>query len=371
MGVLKELDGLKKHNNPDIGTKARRAAIYISRNIDKIHWDIKEREGTVDEQLIDITNENEGTLITNDVYLKVQATLQEVPNNGFSIKSNYDGVYYWDVDLNSDEDNQKLNNIYESNTPPIDMIENQYLIIQNKETGETIEIYRYSEGSLRKVGYGKIKNNYIGTITPRNSEQRCLFDALKNKNISIIYAGGKFGTGKSLLLNNFALEELEKGNIDKIVYVPNNAYVANTIDQGALPGEILEKTIGQLGPLNDLIGIDRIKQMLAYNQLEVVPMGYIRGRSFNNSIVIVNEAQNLTEDHIKLLIARCGDGTRIFFDGDIKQVDSQLFKNKNGLKLLLKLSESKIFSKIFSAVILKKVERSQVAQAADYLDEIS
>lgn len=236
MGVLKELDGLKKHSNPDIGAKARRAAIYISRNINKIHWDIKEREGTVDEQLINITNENEGTLITNDVYLKVQATLREVPNNGFSIKSNYDGVYYWNVDLSSDEDNQKLNDIYESNTPPIDMIENQYLVIQNKETGETIEIYRYSEGSLKKVGYGKIKNNYIGTITPRNSEQRCLFDALKNKNISIIYAGGKFGTGKSLLLNNFALEELEKGNIDKIVYVPNNAYVANTIDQGALPG---------------------------------------------------------------------------------------------------------------------------------------
>ena len=135
--------------------------------------------------------------------------------------------------------------------------------------------------------------------------------------------------------------------------------------------ELLDKTIGQLGPLNDIVGIDRIKQMIAYDELEVVPMSYIRGRSFSDSIVIVNEAQNLTEDHIKLLIARCGEGTRIFFDGDFKQADSQLFKNKNGLKLLLRLSESEKFSKIFATVTLQTVERSLVAQAADYLDEIS
>ena len=104
-------------------------------------------------------------------------------------------------------------------------------------------------------------------------------------------------------------------------------------------------------------------------QLEVVPMAYIRGRSFDDSIIIVNEAQNLTEEHVKLLIARCGKNTRIFFDGDIKQADSQLFRNKNGLKLLLSLRKSPVYSKMFSTVKLNTTERSVTAQAAQFLDE--
>ena len=239
MGVLKELDGLKKHVNHEVASKARRAAIYISRNIDKIHWDIKEREGTVDEQLIDITKENDGMLITNDVYLKVQATLRDVLNDGFSIKTTYNGIYYWTVDLENEKDKIALNDVYEKNKSPINLIENQYLIIKDKATDEVIEIYKMSDGSLKKVGYGKIENDFVKPLTPKNPEQRCLFDALKNKNVSIIYAGGKFGTGKSYLLNNYALEALKKGSIHKIVYIPNNAYVADSLEVGTLPRRII------------------------------------------------------------------------------------------------------------------------------------
>ena len=142
------------------------------------------------------------------------------------------------------------------------------------------------------------------------------------------------------------------------------------MDIGALPGELLAKIEGQIGPLIDLVGIDRVQDMLQNEELEIVPMGFIRGRSFQNSILIINEAQNLTEDHVKLLIARCGEGTRIFFDGDIKQVDNYVFKNKNGLKLLLNLADSEKFSKIFGVVTLDTIERSLVAQASDYLDNI-
>ena len=169
--------------------------------------------------------------------------------------------------------------------------------------------------------------------------------------------------------HHYSYKEIRK----KKFYIDNKIKIQSELnsDIKITQLELLDKTIGQLGPLNDLVGIDRIKQMIAYDQLEVVPMSYIRGRSFSDSIVIVYEAQNLTEDHIKLLIARCGEGTRIFFDGDFKQADSQLFKNKNGLKLLLRLSESEKFAKIFATVTLQTVERSLVAQAADYLDEIS
>ena len=190
----------------------------------------------------------------------------------------------------------------------------EVLFIGVNSKGKIIEIPKYKN---------VIENMWINKIVPLNPEQECLFNALANRDKTIIYAGGNFGVGKSFILNNFALQELERGRIDKIIYVPNNSYTENTTDLGALPGELLEKTVGLIGPLLDLIGIDAINDMTSKNQLEIVPINYIRGRNFKNSIVIVNEAQNLTEDHIKLLIARCGDGTRIFFDGDIKQ-DRQL-----------------------------------------------
>lgn len=95
----------------------------------------------------------------------------------------------------------------------------------------------------------------------------------------------------------------------------------------------------------------------------------MRGRNFEDSIVIVNEAENLTEDHIKLLLARCGKNTKIIWDGDIHQSDSYIFKDKNGLKLLLKLHDSPL-AHLFGTVRLNKIERSEVACAADYLDSI-
>lgn len=133
----------------------------------------------------------------------------------------------------------------------------------------------------------------------------------------------------------------------------------------------MEKIQPSIGPLIDLVGIDQVTRWLQEEKLEIVPVAYIRGRNFDNSIILVSEAENLTEEHIKLLLARCGkEGTRIFFDGDIQQADSSIFKDRNGLKLLLNLHKSSVFSKIFAAVPLIKNERSLIASAADYLDQI-
>lgn len=142
------------------------------------------------------------------------------------------------------------------------------------------------------------------------------------------------------------------------------------MELGFLPGTDIEKVIPSIGPLIDLVGKDFVNQMIMKEELEIVPLAYIRGRSFKDSIIIVNEAQNLTEDHLKLLIARCGENSRIFFDGDIKQADSQLFRNKNGLKLLLNLRKSPIYCYKFATVNLLKTERSATAEACEFLDKI-
>lgn len=386
--VLKELDGLKMHSNPETSFKARRAAVVISHNMNNIYFiDTEEHKKIpVDDKLIEYcTAAPSRVLITNDVYLKVKALIRNIETRGYGGIEEYTGVRTIKLAANEDGYHRDLEYILENHKlldEQHSLREGEYVIIKNLSNpiktkyGDDFEVLFMgvnSKGKIIEIPKYKnvIENMWINKIVPLNPEQECLFNALVNRDKTIIYAGGNFGVGKSFILNNFALQELERGRIDKIIYVPNNSYTENTTDLGALPGELLEKTVGLIGPLLDLIGIDVINDMIDKNQLEIVPINYIRGRNFKNSIVIVNEAQNLTEDHIKLLIARCGDGTRIFFDGDIKQTDSSVFKNKNGLKLLTQLSKSQTFADIFAAVKLITIERSKTANAASYLDEIT
>ena len=88
-------------------------------------------------------------------------------------------------------------------------------------------------------------------------------DALSDRDLTVVYAGGPYGAGKSLLTNNFALQELEKNNIRKIIFIPNNAYVANSMEIGMLPGDSLDKTLPLVGPLLDILGIDEINRLIS------------------------------------------------------------------------------------------------------------
>ena len=331
-----------------------------------------------DEQLLKITKEYDGTLITNDVALKVIAINSDVKTEGYSLEEDYTGVYYLDVNTislsvyNSILASLHENGVYEPEDYTFSI--NEYLIVpppyEDASLG-TYSIFKYNGTKFIPVYIKEIESNWTKKgrpIKPRNIEQACLIDAILDKEVSIIYAGGNYGTGKSFITHHYAINQLEKGAIKKIIYVPNNSYTQNTMDLGALPGTLIDKVQPTLGPLIDIAGLDNVLHWIEQDELEVVPVGYIRGRNFEESIVIVSEAENLTEEHIKLLVARCGDGTRIFFDGDIHQADSAIFKDRNGLKLLLKLHESKEFSSIFSTVQLQKIERSFTAAAADYLD---
>lgn len=168
---------------------------------------------------------------------------------------------------------------------------------------------------------------------------------------------------------NYAFQQLERGKIEKIIYVPNNAFTANSREIGALPGNLLEKEIIHMGSLVDIVGYDEIERRIAEGTLELMPISLARGRNIENSIILVNEAQNLTEEHIKLLIGRVAENTKIIFDGDIHQTDRPIFKNSNGLKLLYKIRFSE-FADLFCSVKLKTVERSRTAQVSDFLDQI-
>lgn len=369
--VLEEIDGLKKNSNPEVAYEARRASHKILKSLGRIHFDLKvDRKISVDDSLIKLAKKKNYILVTNDLNVIIKCSANAVQYQTYDkVETNYTGVKYINAEFDEAFYNSDVEKILDTGVPPIEMRENEFLIIKDQNDKSVCNLI-FKNSKLELLNGHGIKNDFVGKITPRNLEQDCLMELLYNNKVSIIAATGEYGTGKSYILTNFALQQLQKGKIDKIVYVPNNSIVENTRELGTLPGDATDKELVYMGPILDIIGEIRARDMITHGQIEIVPISVMRGRSFNNSIVLINEAQNLTTEHIKLLIARCGENTRIFFDGDVKQSDSFVFKNKSGLKLLLHLSKSPDYAHIFGTVRLNSIERSQTAQASAYLDQL-
>ena len=369
--VLEELDGLKRNANPEVAYQARRASHKIIKGIDNIHFITNvDRNCTVDDSLIALAKKKGYTLVSNDLNVIIKCRAKKVKCQSYDkVETNYTGVKYLTVELDEDLYNETLEEILDKGISPFEMRENEFLIVKDQEGKSLCNLICKSGKLVLLDGHG-IKNDFVGKIAPRNLEQDCLMELLYDKEVSIIAATGEYGTGKSYILTNFALQQLGKGRINKIVYVPNNSIVEDTRELGTLPGDTIDKELIYMGPILDIVGEDRARDMILKGEIEIVPISVMRGRSFNKSIVLINEAQNLTTEHIKLLIARCGEGTRIFFDGDIKQSDSSVFKNKSGLKLLLHLSQSEEYARIFGTIRLNSIERSKTAQASAYLDNL-
>ena len=247
-----------------------------------------------------------------------------------------------------------------------DLNENQYLLIKDY-SGEVVDKYCFQNGELRQVLYHKLGGTFTGSIKPRNPQQICLFDMLKDKTSKIKLVTGRFGSGKTMAMTVAALELIEKGKFDKIVWVRNNVSVKDAPEIGFLPGTEIDKLMPYVMPLADHAGGEEgIKKMLENGTLEVIPLGHLRGRSLRNSIVFCTECENLTKQHIQLLMGRIDEGSQLWLDGDTKQRDRAIFEQSAGLeKMVARLAGNKLFAHIH----LEKSERSEVAALADLLDD--
>ena len=247
-----------------------------------------------------------------------------------------------------------------------DLYENQYMLIKDS-TGEIVDKYCRQNGELRQVLYHKLGGTFTGAIKPRNPQQICLFDMLKDKTSKIKLVTGRFGSGKTMAMTVAALELIEKGKFDKIVWVRNNVSVKDAPEIGFLPGTEIDKLMPYVMPLADHAGGEEgIKKMLENGTLEVIPLGHLRGRSLRNSIVFCTECENLTKQHIQLLMGRIDEGSQLWLDGDTKQRDRAIFEQSAGLeKMVARLAGNKLFAHIH----LERSERSEVAALADLLDD--
>lgn len=246
-----------------------------------------------------------------------------------------------------------------------DFIENEYLIALD-EAGRIVDKLVCHNGKLQEIRYSTFKNTYTGSLKPRNEHQEIAFEMLKNPNITVKLITGTWGTGKTLALVVAALEAVQRGEFEKIIWVRNNVQVKDTDNLGALPGDAYDKMLPYLGPFMDHVGgEDGVKFLIERNQLEVIPLGFLRGRSIRNSIIICSEAENLTKEHLQLLMGRVDEGSALWIDGDVRQRDRVAFEKSKGLETMIERLKGE---ELFGYVHLVKSERSATARLADKLN---
>lgn len=233
------------------------------------------------------------------------------------------------------------------------------------EGSELKDIQRWDGNSYNKLNYRSFKSALGSKVEPRNTEQKMLFDLLQNRNIPIKLCLGRFGSGKSYLMLAHALNLVQKGEFDRIVFVKNNIQVKDTKDLGALPGEEIDKLMPWLKQIEDHVGAFTFEDMLNQGVIEPVHLGYIRGRDIKNSIIFCDEVENMTRQHIQLLIGRVSSRSELWLAGDLKQTDNINFEKNSGIQALIQGLGG---DPLFGMVKLLKSERSAVAALADKLD---
>ena len=113
-------------------------------------------------------------------------------------------------------------------------------------------------------------------------------------------------------------------------------------------------------------GPDGVRELIDEGTLEVIPLAFLRGRSLRNSIVYSTESENLTKEHIQLLLGRIDEGSELWIEGDIKQRDRKVFEKSQGIESLIEKLKG---NSLFGYIHLEKTERSNVAALADLLDD--
>lgn len=247
----------------------------------------------------------------------------------------------------------------------LQLLENEYFIITDSKS-KLIDKYINQDGQLKRVDYDTIDNDWYGTIKPRNLYQQLAINLLNDPSIPVKVLTGVYGSAKTFFMINAALQCLEKGDKDKIIFVRNGLSPKGVPDIGYLPGSALDKTIVWAMPIADHVGgEDGLLNLIESKQLEVLPLNYIRGRDLKNAIIFSDESENLTPKVIQLLLGRVGENSELWIAGDYRQSD--LGKNfSEGLSFMIDRLKG---NRLFGVVDLPITERSRVAELSNLLDD--
>jgi phosphate starvation-inducible PhoH-like protein len=194
-------------------------------------------------------------------------------------------------------------------------------------TPEKIHLYLQEAGAAAERttaesdDHGIVIRTPHAFVTPRSVNQRHYLRNILRHDIN--FGIGPAGTGKTYLAVACAVQALEQEKVSRLVLVRPAVEAGERL--GFLPGDMVQKVDPYLRPLYDalyeMFGLDRVARLIERNVIEVAPLAFMRGRSLNDSFIILDEAQNTTVEQMKMFLTRIGFGSTAVVTGDITQID--------------------------------------------------
>ncbi len=310
------------------------------------------------------------TVITKDINFRVKCDALQIPSEDYykdRIVSNQSQVYtgqreiFLSEDLVSDFFND--GSLSRSRLEDLDspLFENQF-VVGKSSSGSASFL-----GSVKGDKIVPLRCNLWESIDvkPRNKEQKFALDLLTRDDIDLVTMTGIAGSGKTFLTLMAGLSGLNTKKYDRIVFTRSMQSVGREI--GFLPGSIKEKMDPWISPVYDNFrhafkDVTYFECMRDKGQIEVAPLSFIRGRTFSNSFIIVDESQNSTIHELKTVITRVGENSKIVLLGDIEQIDTPYIDSlSNGLTIITEKFKD---SEVTGHISLLKGERSRLATLA-------
>lgn len=311
-------------------------------------------------------------LITKDINLRVKCDAVSLKANDYYVDYKFiqtDNLYTGNIEILVES--HYIDAVYANNhitlgkleiTTPLN--ENQCVVLKSnsEESKSALCIKKFNSLILVK-SKGEIQKS-LG-IEAKNKEQIFALNLLMDESIALTTLTGTPGSGKTYLTLMTALKYIEKEKFKRIIFTRPIQTVGKDI--GFLPGSLNEKMAPWLAPIvdnfrNQFGDLTYFDMMMEKGMIDIAPLSYIRGRSFNDAIIIVDEAQNATVHELKTVITRTGKNSKIVLLGDIEQVDlTYVNKYSNGLTIVIeKLKEESLTGH----VSFTKGYRSELANIA-------
>ncbi|MDD3349282.1 MAG: PhoH family protein [Eubacteriales bacterium] len=234
---------------------------------------------------------------------------------------------YFDVDIVQREDQILIRG--EANAKAAEVIEELLSIIKDGETLDAQKVNYVISLKEKGLSYKESKVNrdvicYTHRGKPVKPKTLGQTDYAKQiKNTDIVFGIGPAGTGKTYIAVAMAVNAFKNKEVEKIVLARPAVEAGERL--GFLPGDLQEKVDPYLTPLYDalydILGRDSTLRLKEREAIEVVPLAYMRGRTLDNSFIILDEAQNTTREQMKMFLTRLGFGSKAVITGDITQID--------------------------------------------------
>ena len=172
------------------------------------------------------------------------------------------------------------------------------------------------------------------SVRPKTAGQKRYVDAVRDNTIT--FAIGPAGTGKSYLAVALAVQALQSKRVSRIILTRPAVEAGERL--GFLPGDMMAKVDPYLRPLYDalfdMLDPEAVTRLMEKGIIEVAPLAYMRGRTLNDSFIILDEAQNTTAEQMKMFLTRLGFGSKIVVTGDVTQIDLPEGRGRSGLKVV-------------------------------------